>query len=485
MARLSTNLILNSTYQILALLVPLITTPYVSRVLGAENIGTYSYTFSIAYYFVLVIMLGVNNYGNREIAACRGNVEMLSKVFWNVYLLQVVRCIALALTYCVMVAAALPQYAQTAWIWIFYIVSAGLDISWLFFGLEQFKLTVIRNTCIKLATVLLIFIFVKGDGDLPVYAGIMSGGYLLSQVALWPFVKRFIRPVRPSFREAIKHIKPELMLFIPVLAFSLYSTIGKVMLGSISPMFQLGLYENTEKIIKVPKAIIMAIGTVMMPRQVAVRVAGDELSASKYFKAGFLLSAAISLLFMFGIMGCAEDFAPIFFGDEFADCSSLLNVFAIAIPFVGISNVVRTQYLIPSYNEKVYVGAVVVAAVFSVALNAVLIPAFGAMGAVIATVFAEMLVFIIQIMGSKKNLPYKQLFKGTIPFLIAGLFSFTCMRLLAFVTERAIWSLLVQISFGCLVFAVVAIIVMKLVDKQSYEKLIQLVFKKVVSFGQK
>ena len=186
--KIAVNFAYNTAYQILTILIPLLTTPYLSRVLHADGIGQYSYSYAIAYYFVLFSMLGVNNYGNRSIAKVRDKKEELSRTFLCIYTIQLMSTILCSLAY--IIYAVFFSNSQMAIIMIFYVVSAGLDINWLFWGLEEFKLTVTRNVVIKLMTTTAIFLFVKNASDVYLYGVIMVAGILVSQVILWPFAKK-------------------------------------------------------------------------------------------------------------------------------------------------------------------------------------------------------------------------------------------------------------------------------------------------------
>ena len=143
------NFIYSSIYQVLVLVLPLITTPYVSRIFGAENLGVYSYTNTIAQYFVIFAMLGLNNYGNRAVAMARDNQDELDAVFSEIYTMQVVTGILSLVLYLVYALIIAREYKVYSMILTLYVLSAVFDINWLFFGLEKFKLTVTRNSIIK------------------------------------------------------------------------------------------------------------------------------------------------------------------------------------------------------------------------------------------------------------------------------------------------------------------------------------------------
>lgn len=181
MVNLKKNFAYQIAYQILTIIFPLITSPYLSRVLGPEGLGEYSYTYSIAYYFSLFILLGVNNYGTREIAKVKDNKSERTVVFWSIYYVQFIAGIIIVTLY-ILTQMIFRQDSALASIQLLYVLSAVLDINWLFFGLERFKVTVTRNCIVKIITVLSIFIFVHDNGDTTAYAVIMALGFLLSQL---------------------------------------------------------------------------------------------------------------------------------------------------------------------------------------------------------------------------------------------------------------------------------------------------------------
>ena len=183
------NFMYNAAYQILLIILPLITTPYISRVIGVQGIGIYSYTYSIANYFVMFAMLGINNYGNRSVAKARENREELNYTFSSILLFHFIVSIIAILGYAVFILSTVNK--ENSFIFIlqfFFVISSFFDINWFFFGMEQFKLTVVRNTFIKVLSVFLIFLFVKSKDDLWLYTLILVFSNLVSQLALWPFL---------------------------------------------------------------------------------------------------------------------------------------------------------------------------------------------------------------------------------------------------------------------------------------------------------
>jgi len=229
----------------LTLCLPLIITPYLSRTLGAEGVGIYSYSYSTAHFFAIFILLGLNNYGCRAIAKNQEDVSALSKTFWSIYFLQITLGVlinGLYLGYCLLFA----EDKTAALLLGLYTLSVVFDINWFFFGMENFKHTTIRNFAIKLVKTVLIFLFVKGKGAAYLYCLIMAAGFLVSQLALWPSALKTVKFYVPTFKEIIVHLKPNLLLFGTTIAVTMFKVMDKIMLGNMASVEQVGFYESSE-----------------------------------------------------------------------------------------------------------------------------------------------------------------------------------------------------------------------------------------------
>ena len=264
------------SYQILSIFVPLITTPYLSRTIGSECIGRYSYFFSISQYFAMFVLLGVNNYGNREIARARisGNRQYLSSIFWEIYIIQFVMGIIICLCFYIFCKFFFNSDVIIN-LFIINIISHMLDITWLFNGLEKFKIVSIRNLFIKCSSAIYIFVFVKSSNDFQKYCLIMLCSPVISQFSLWGICNKEIDFIKITLKDIIKHIKPNLVLFLSVLGVSLYKQMDKIMLGNMSGFLDVGYYEQAEKIINIPLIFITSLGTVMLPRMVVIHGIGE------------------------------------------------------------------------------------------------------------------------------------------------------------------------------------------------------------------
>lgn len=225
------NFIYSTAYQILNVLTPFITAPYVSRVLGAQGIGIQSYTQSIQQYFLLFAALGTLSYGAREISMNRDEPYKRSKLFWEIELM-VVGTTSLALLGWLVLILISSKYRMYYIVLTIGIFAAAFDISWFFDGIEQFKLTVIRNSLFKILGIICLFLFIKKPADLLLYIFITVVSTLLSNVSLWPYMNRYLVKVNPRDFEFRRHFHETLIYFVPTIATSIYTVLDRTLLSS-------------------------------------------------------------------------------------------------------------------------------------------------------------------------------------------------------------------------------------------------------------
>ncbi len=470
---LKSNFIYQAFYELLLVILPILTSPYVSRILGASNIGIYSYTYTVAYYFTLISALGIKNYGNREISKCRDDKEKLNKTFSSILFLHLFISLIVISAYIIFCIAIDDKYKIYYAIQSFYLIGALFDISWLFFGLELFKTTVTRNIFIKISSVALIFIFVKNEGDLWKYVLIMAVSSFLSQLYLWFKIKPLVKIVKVSKSEIFRHLPQMLILFIPTIAVSFYNYMDKVMLGAMSGTTELGFYENAFKITTVCSSLIGSVGTVMLPRMSNMIATGDRDTSKKYINMSMTCVAFMACAMAFGIAAVSSDFAPVFWGKEFSKCGSLLALLAIYLPIQGFASVLRTQFLIPHSWDKQYTFSLCIGAIVNVAVNYLLIPCYQSVGAVIGTIFAEAAVCIAQTIVVRHELPIKEYIKNSMPFIINGIAMFIIVRLLELFITTTVLTLIIQIIVGACIYISLCLIYLRLSNNEVYKILLK------------
>lgn len=445
------NFVLNVGYQLLMYLFPLITAAYVSRALGAECIGVYSYVNSIVTVCGMFCLLGISNYGNREVAKVRDNGLKLSEVFSSVYTLQLLLSSGVLLIYLFTVFLAPISYRLIFIIQIFHILSVTSDVTWLFFGLEKFKITLTRNFIVKFVSMLFIVIFVKSESDLWIYALIMSLSSFLSQGFLLLLSRKVVNFRLSSFKAATNHLKSCCILFIPVIAFNIYRIMDKTMIGALSTKAELGFYENAERVINIPIMIISALGTVMMPHMAySIHNKGEDYKKTIRFSMKLALNiASFSAL---GLVVVGKDLAVLLFGIDYLYSGYLIIILACTIVASAWSNVIRTQYLIPNSMDKIYVVSTIIGAVINLIFNIILIKKFGAVGACVGTILAEYSIVVYQTIHVHKYLEIKKYIKEFFECFLKAILTMALVNILGKFIDNIYLRIIFQIIFALLFF---------------------------------
>lgn len=444
------NYLYQAGAQAVALLTPLVATPYLARILGPEGNGAYAYTFSVVSLFGLLIMLGMVNYGSRSIA--RVHPSSRSRTFGSLYALQAVRGLAVMALYGVFAGVFMQEYRALAWVQGLHLLAVMLDISWLYAGVEEFKPVALRQTAVKLTGLLLTLLLVKEPAHLARYAAVIAGCTVLGQVWLWQGAGRYVRRERVTWQDVKPHIRPELTLFLPVIAVNLYKMMDKVMLGGMSTMAQVGFYQQAEKIVSVPLGLVTALGAVMLPRLSAMAARGDEKGSERSIRQSLGWVMLLGSAFAFGLAAIAPVLAPVFLGRGYEPCAPLIMLQAASMPFFCWANVIRTQVLIPRQLDHAYVRSVLLGAVCNLAVNALLIPGMQAAGAAIGTIVAEGVVCISQTVAVRRMLPVGRYLRETLPLLAAGGVMFLAVRCLMRLLPVGVWPLMGGIGAGAAVY---------------------------------
>ncbi len=458
---IKSNFIFNALYQLSGIIIPLMTLPYLTRVLHAQGLGEYSFAYSVSYYFYIFIRLGLHNYGNRTIAYVKDDTNKLSKVFFELYSFQFflgVILTVLYLGYCVI----LSTNKSLAFIFTLVVLAGGMDVTWALYGLEEFKMTSIRDILTKIITAVCIFIFVKDEVDVWKYALIYSSGFFISQTVSLPVLFRKIKFVMPSLSGIHSHIKSNIVLFLPTIATSLYKIMDKIMLGAMSNNKELGCYHSAEKIIMVPMAFITALGTVMLPRM-SNMLSNDveDKQIRTVFDKSITFAMFLSTALCMGIMTVSREFVTLYFGEGFEKCEQLFLIVLPSCIFLAFANVIRTQYLLPRKKDKLYIISLFSGAAVNLLLNAILIPRYASVGAAIGTLVAEIVVCIVQVTYVYKEANIGNNILNSLPFIFAGVSMFFVWRNYVLPIENAVVALLIKIVLsGAMYLSVLGVTIM-------------------------
>lgn len=450
--KLGYNVIFNIGYNILTIIVPFITAPYLGRVLGAHGVGTYTYAQTMASYFVMVGTLGISNYGNRSIAAVRDDREKRTQVFREIYGMQLITGLIATAAYVIYAVFLCKQDKLVTYIVGFYVMTCFLTIDWFYQGMEKFRFIAIRSFIVKAFNLIGIFALVHTSDDVPMYALVMSLGYLISALLLWTRMKKEADSVRPLFSHLWEHLKPNFLLFIPAISASIYQTMDKIMIGAISSKAELAYYDYADKIISIPNLIFTSFGTVMLSRTSNLIQKADN--ANKHIIGYSMdISFAISTSCAFGIAAIAQELVRVYYGSNFLETGPILMVLGPVIVMYGWSNVLRMQYIIPNKMDYVYIQSTITASVINLILNGIFIPRYSAIGATIGTLSAQFIVAVIFSHYAHKELPLEQYIKRSIPLFIIGLLMFFVIKAIQNLHAISVIGLIVDILVGGVVYA--------------------------------
>ena len=386
------NYLYNLSYQILTIILPIITVPYVTRIFTSEALGNYVFYNSIVSYFSLFAMLGIGVYGTKQIAAASD----VSSTFWNIYVIQLIASI-LAMAVYIIAIFSIPQMGGIIPLIVGITLFAKMiDISWLFSGKEDFKKITIRNIVVRLIGVISIFTFVKSSDDLYLYVFLIVIFDFLGQFVMWVPAKKFIK--RPSFNAKVikKNLHPIVLLFLPQVAISLYVVLDRTLLGLLGSYSDVGIYEQGQKLISILLKVVSSLGVVMLPRVANLLSERRDKEAQNMVKFSFILYNLIIFPMMFGLIAVNEVFVKLFLGQNFQDVKYVLYVIVFNIMFVGWTNIFGYQVLVVRNKNKEFMLSTTIPAFVSVAVNIAVIPFFGYIGASITSVVVEILVFAIQ-----------------------------------------------------------------------------------------
>ena len=395
------NYAYNLSYQLLVIILPIITTPYITRIFSSDDLGTYGYFNSIVTYFILLATLGVANYGTKEISAHRKEIE---KNFWGIYSLQFAATWLSILLYLVLCFLLPSMQNPVAYILGLSLVSKGLDISWLFQGLEDFRKITVRNITVKLVGVISIFLFVKSTNDLYLYVFLLTIFELLGQLSMWLPAREFIGKPHVNLEYARYHLKPIILLFLPQIAISLYVTLDRTMLGVLASTKDVGIYDQALKLVNILLTLVTSLGSVMLPRVAHLLATSNHKEVNKMHEISFLVYNLIIFPIMAGMLIVNDDFVQFFLGQDFQDARYAIAIMVFRMFFIGWTNIMGIQILIPHNKNKEFMISTTAPAITSVGLNLLFLPKLGYIGAAIVSVLTEAVVWGIQLFFTRSYL---------------------------------------------------------------------------------
>lgn len=426
------NYIYNAIFQVLRIILPFITMPYVARVLSPEGVGAYSVSAAWANYFMILGMIGIDTYGSRQIAYVRENVVEKKKEFWEINTLKSISTLFFIFLYTILIFGIIkPDNYVLYLIQLLNLFSCFFDVSWYFTGMENFKSTSMRNVVVKVISTIAIFVLVKKQDDVWLYTLILCLGQLLGQLVMWKEIYKELFPIElPKVYALLPHFKKTLLLWVPSLAASIYNYLDKVMLGTFSNEFQVGLYEYSQNIVKVPAVLIFTIATVTMPHTASDFAKKNDAKMSNIFNTSMGVVSMLSIPMCIGFIAISDNFISWFLGSQYGEVAALIKISAWIIIPISWSQIIGSQLIIAKSREKMYSISICSGAVVNVLLNLLLVQKFEARGVLVASVIAEIVVLAAMIRQVREEICFKKAFEGVFKYLLVSIIMFIPTRLL-------------------------------------------------------
>lgn len=399
MASFKANFLYNIILNLANMLFPLVTAPYVARVLEPDGVGLFHFSGIYAGYFALVAILGLPTYGIREIARVRSNPEEMKRTVSELMSISFFSTVLLTVIY-ILSIVFVDRFNENLTIFMVAGITlylAPLKIDWFYRGIESFGYITARSLIVKTISIIALFLFVQDKSDLLIYV-LINALYLVAG-DIWNYLKLITSGIRPHIvtKGLRRHFGPVFILLTASLGMSIYTVLDTMLLGFLSDYDQIGFYSNATHMTKAVIAIVTSLGMVAIPR------ISQYMSEGRKEDVDQLVDRSVSVIsFMvfpaaIGLACISSEFVPLFFGDKFEGTVIPLCILSFNLIATGMSNLAGTQILIGIGKDKYLLYAVLGGAIASITVNYLLIPRYGAIGASIASLSAEVLVLTLTV----------------------------------------------------------------------------------------
>ena len=443
----------------MGIIYPLITFPYVSRILSPEGIGKVEFANSIISFFILLSGLGISSYAVREGAQKRNNQNELnnfmSEMFWLGIIATIFSYILL-----VILIFSVPKYYEIR-ILIFIcsinVITNCIGFEYLFAAVEDFLYITIRTLLFQIISLVCLFIFVKTKNDFIIYAGIGVLSTSGSKVLNFFQIKKYIKLAKVNFKNMINHLKPIMLFFGVTAATCIYQILDTNMIGLLTDPYNVGIYNAAIKTIRIVIPFLTVIASTLVPRLSYYAYNDLEKYNSTFLKV-FNLVLMISLPSALGLLVLSEPIIMILCGQQYVDSILLMKLISPLVFFILIGNMLSDNIFTPLKKDKYLLIPVIIGAIINVIMNSIFIPQFQALGAVIATLIAEILVCIIKVCFSIKIVKIKKLLNETWKYILASGIMFIVIFFVIQLFNNNFYKILISITTGILIYFLVLLL---------------------------
>ena len=452
------NYIYNLLYQIISLISPLILVPFLTRALGGTNLGVFSYTLSIITIFYSISALGLNLYGQREIAYLQDDKEKRTILFYELIIIRFISTILTFLAFLLFINL-MPRYNSYYYFFIPYLISNLFDITWLYQGMEDFKNVSLRNIIIKFVFIFLVIIFIRDKSDLSKYIFIYSIQFLLTALSFWIDLKKYVNKIEFKKIRISRHVSSIFVFFIPQIAATIYTILDRTMIGILTPHINnVYYYEQATYIVKTILMLVTTVGTVMVSNISYYYYKKDYKTIKKNLSEIIKFVWFLGIPLLFGICACISNIVPWFYGTEYNNIIYLTYYLAPLIIIIGLNNILGYQILIPLKKQNDYVKCILAGTFCNIILNIVLINYLSIFGAAIASVISELVILTLEYFKCKEIINFKDLISSGLKYILFGIIMFVSIFTINFFMKPAILTTIIQVAIGIIIYLLLLIV---------------------------
>ena len=399
------NFIMNAILSMSGFIFPLITFPYISRVLGPSGIGSIRFVSSVIAYFAMFAQLGIPTYGIRACAKIRDDKEKLSKTVHELLLINLITNI---ISYVVLFASLLFVTRFHKDRMLFIIMSSTLffnmiGVEYLYKALEEYTYITFRSLIFKVIAIILMFVFVNSQEDYVIYGAITIFAALASNVLNFFNSRKYISYKWQGNYEIKKHLSPVFVFFAMTCAASIYLNLDGIMLGFMTTDTELGYYDAAVKIKVLLISVVSSLGAVILPRASYYVETGEMEKFHEITQKAIRFVLFIATPIMVYFIAFSKESILFISGEKYMASIPAMKVIMPTVLLIGLSNIIGMQILVPLGKEKIVLYSEIVGAVIDLVLNAALIPILKSTGAAIGTTVAELFVLIVQVIYIKNK----------------------------------------------------------------------------------
>ncbi len=449
---LTENFVYQTLYLALRILMPVVTIPYIARVIGPEGIGIHSYTVAYTAYFTAFAVLGSILYGSRSIAYVRDNPEEKNRVFWEIFFFNCITTAVSALAYLVFVYFLGGDYTFYFLLQGILILACFLDTTWFFVGIEDIKKIAIRDISFNVIYVIALFIFVNDKNDITFYILLTSSKVFLQNIIMIFYLKDHIKFKRVTLSGIINHYKPNFKIFSGRLVEQIRPSLNSIIIGIFLGIKEVGLYDSAYKILLVTGTVTGGLGPILLPRISNLIAKDDEEGVRYYVSKSFLVISYISIFFALMIIGVSKEFVPLFFGEGFEKVVILMNILAPSVLFGAWIGLVNSQVFIPRGKEHYFFIFGIIGIVVNILLNVILIPYFKTEGIAIAFLISQIIIVGFMFYRAKDFFQLNLIFKEPLKYLAAGVIACITAKITGSILGASILTTFTQGVLGMLIY---------------------------------